>query len=136
MARGQPVTQSSTFVDMIANRSVDGNYDTNGFDGSCSATSDDPGGPYWFMVDLGSISTIKYVVATNRGDGWSEKRIYSFIFSQYLMITKFTIWSVRSFFCQVATRIYKIQLNTRNEIKISIRVRYSLSGRSELSQIE
>ena len=72
MARGQPVTQSSTFYDWIADRSVDGNYDTIGFDGSCSATNDDPGGPNWFMVDLGSISIITYVVVTNRGDSSSE----------------------------------------------------------------
>ena len=81
MARGQPVTQSSTFDGYPADRSVDGNYETDGF-AFCSATNDDPGGPNWFMVDLGSISAIKYVVATNRGDGWSEKHIYSPIFSQ------------------------------------------------------
>ena len=55
-----------------ANRVVDGNYNTNGYAGSCSATNDNPGGPNWLMVDLGNVYTIEYVVATNRGDCCSE----------------------------------------------------------------
>ena len=72
LARGQPATQSSTWGGWDANRVVDGNYNTDAPAGSCSATNDGSGGPNWLMVDLGSVYTIEYVVATNRGDSCSE----------------------------------------------------------------
>ena len=72
LALGQPATQSSTYSDWGANRVVDGNYNTDGFAGSCSATGDSPNRLSWLMVDLGSVYVIQYVVATNRGDSCSE----------------------------------------------------------------
>ena len=63
---------------------VDGNYETNIF--SCSITGDGPGGPNWFMVDLGSAYTIEYVIVTNRGDMWRKYRIYIF-FRSHIYLT-------------------------------------------------
>lgn len=73
VALGRPATQSSTFTDpwagiMWPNRSVDGNFNTNIYYGSCSNTSDPPGGPNWWMVDLGQPLHLTHVVITNRDE--------------------------------------------------------------------
>ena len=77
LARGKTTQQSSTCDGYGANRVVDGNYNTDGINGgSCSNTNDGPGGANWLMVDMGSVYTIGYVIATNRGDGPSTNSEY------------------------------------------------------------
>ena len=76
----KPATQSSTWSGWGADRAVDGNYNTNGYAGSCTNTNDAPGGPNWLMVDLQRVYTVGYVVVVNRADGGNgEYRRYTHV---------------------------------------------------------
>ena len=66
LALGRPASQSSTCNGCAASRSVDGNRNTNMWAGSCSNTNDGPGGPNWWMVDLGQPYRLNNVVMYNR----------------------------------------------------------------------
>lgn len=73
IALGRPSFQSSIWHDYSSGscqsgRAVDGNFDTDLTQGSCSQTNDGPSGENWWMVDLGQPVNVGSVVVTNRGD--------------------------------------------------------------------
>ena len=51
---------------MPADLAVDGDYDTNVYHFHCAHNNDGPGGPNWFVVDLGIFFNIDRVAVTNR----------------------------------------------------------------------
>ena len=66
LALRKTASQSSTCNWDGAYKSVDGNRNTNMWQGSCSNTNDDAGGPNWWMVDLGDPYLLNNVVMYNR----------------------------------------------------------------------
>ena len=58
LAQGKTAKQSSTYLDDVASRAVDGSSK------SCSHTQKDAGA--WWEVDLGAKSNLQKVVITNR----------------------------------------------------------------------
>ena len=83
-ALGRPAYQSSQYLGYSAELAVDGNNDTTMLHNSCTETNDGPGGENWWMVDLGRLISVAYVVLTNRGDCCCE---YGFC-SHYLTNTR------------------------------------------------
>ena len=64
----QPTSQSSTFGDVVyfSHNAVDGNQDTNFWDGPCASTreEDNP----WWSVQLDGIHYISHVLLVNRNE--------------------------------------------------------------------
>ena len=75
VARGQKATQSSTLQDAEAGRAVDGytRYDTSRglTEGGCTATDGIDRPDNWWMVDLGQLYAVRYLVIFSR-IGWGE----------------------------------------------------------------
>ncbi|XP_013421155.1 fucolectin [Lingula anatina] len=101
VAKGKPAHQSSTYMyegSYNASLAVDGNYDDNWQQGSCSHTEDGQGN--WWLVDLESTAILAGVVLTNRGECCSERLVnfevrvgYSFVgtssFTQYRLCASY-----------------------------------------------
>ena len=99
-ALGRPAYQSSRFNSYSAGLAVDGNNDTLMSNHSCTETNDGPGGENWWMVDLGRLISVAYVVLTNRGDCCCE---YGFCTYHKLSRTH-TVVSIINSFCGVWKR--------------------------------
>ncbi|XP_065054823.1 uncharacterized protein LOC135683490 [Rhopilema esculentum] len=66
IALGRNASQSSTWLEGIASKAVDGNDTRNYNAGSCSHTSNTV--PLWWRVDFGKTAVVHSVKVTNRGD--------------------------------------------------------------------
>ena len=67
LALGQPAYQSSTSIDRVASRAVDGSRANNMFTESCTLNGVNEPDPWW-AVDLGNPANISRVTIFNRGD--------------------------------------------------------------------
>jgi hypothetical protein len=71
VALGKTVTQSSTALNALGNRAVDGNTDGNFTSNSVSHTNFDANG--WWQVDLATSAIVNAVVIWNRTDCCGER---------------------------------------------------------------
>jgi hypothetical protein len=78
LAAGRSATQSSTFEGNTADRAVDGNTDSNLWDGSVSHTDANP--QAWWQVDLGAVYPLFTINVWNRTDCCSQRLADFYVF--------------------------------------------------------